>query len=484
MTTNRLSQGSVIVVEKYDLIVIGTGAGMNVAAPVVEHGYRVAVVDRDPLGGTCLNRGCIPSKVWTSAADAIREAEAAATIGVGFSAPSVDYVKIRQRTWEIVLDGRQSMEAGVGATENLDFYNDRATFVSDMTLEVGGKRITGTNIVIASGARPLIPPIEGLDRVSYLTNRNIFELELLPRSVVVVGGGYIACELAHALSAMGTEVTIVGRNERLLPKEDPEISDTVKEVMSRYIKVLTHVEARSVSRSEGGIHLVGQDREMGIEVGVEAEALVIASGRISNADLLRPWVTGVDVDDRGWIKTNEFLETTRPDIWALGDCVNRGQYRHTANYHSGIVIGNAFAGRHDAVEERAIPSAVFTWPQVGSVGLTEDQAIAAGFHTHVGRARYVDTAKGFAIGDEDGFAKVVVDAETGRILGASIVGPQASVLIQLVVDLMNAGDGTVAPLDDIQVIHPALSEVVIRAFGALEHAGGGHDHEHHHHHHE
>jgi dihydrolipoamide dehydrogenase len=471
--------------EHYDLIVIGTGAGQNVASQAYSTGLKVAVIDKDPIGGTCLNRGCIPSKVWTTAADVVREAEDAAAIGVHMNVERVDYETIYKRTWEIVMDGRLPMEKGIKAAPNFDFYNDVAEFVDDMTLKVGHKKISGDRIIISSGARPYIPPIEGLAKVGYLTNRNVFELKRLPKSMVIVGGGYIAVEFGHFFSAMGVEVTIVGRNPRLLKREDPEVSNAVLAGMARRMRVLVNFEAVSTERTKAGKAMVVRDRGTGKTYRLEAEELLIAAGRISNGDLLKPWVSGVEVDEEGWVKTNDYLETTRENIWALGDAVNRGQFRHTANYHSDVVWQNAFGGGQKMkVDEHAIPSAVFGWPQVGSVGLTEEAAMAEGYHVHVGKYFYYDAAKGFAMGDKEAFAKVVVDATNNRILGAHIVGPQASVLVQLVVDLMNAGDQTFYPLARAQVIHPALSEVVVRAFASLQHpegapgahGHGGHDH--------
>lgn len=472
--------------EHYDLIVIGTGAGQNVASSAYSMGLKVAVIDKDPIGGTCLNRGCIPSKVWTTAADYIREAEDAAAIGVHMKVESTDYPLIRKRTWEIIMESRTAMEKGVGTAPNFDFYNDVAEFVGDMTLKVGKKQITGDKIIIASGAKPYIPPIENIEKVGYLTNRNIFDLERLPASVIIVGGGYIASEFGHFLAAMGSEVTIVGRNPRLLKHEDPEVSATVLAGMARRMRVLVNFEAVSASKDKKGKSMVVRDRGTGKTYKIDAEEILIAAGRVSNADTLKPWLTGVEVDKEGWIKTNDMLETARANIWAMGDCVNRGQFRHTANYHSDVVFSNAFQDSKVKLDEHAIPSAVFTWPQVGSVGLTEEAATAAGHHVHVGKYFFYDSAKGFALGDKEAFTKVVVDASNNKILGAHIVGPQASVLVQLVVDLMNAGDETYYPLARAQVIHPALSEVVVRAFGSLQHPAGapgehghggqGHDH--------
>ena len=453
--------------ERYDLIVIGSGAGQNVAAQAYEMGLRVAVVDKDPMGGTCLNRGCIPSKVWTTAADVIREAEDAAAIGVHMRLEGADYDLIRKRTWEIVLEGRHSMERAVKAAPNFDFHNEVAEFVGDMTLGVGKRKITADKMVIASGAKPLIPPIEGIEEAGYLTNRNIFELERLPRSIIVVGGGYIATEFSHFLSAMGVDVTIVGRNPRLLKREDPEVSTAVLAGLARRMRVLVNFEAVSASRDATGKHMVIRERSTGKEYKLTAEEILLAAGRVSNADTLKPWVTGVEVDDQGWIKTNEFLETTRKDIWALGDCVNRGQFRHTANYEAEMVWINAFTEHKHEVEYHAVPHAVYGYPQVGAVGLTEQEASDAGHELLVGRARYMDVTKGYAMGEEDGMVKVVVEQGTGRILGCHIVGPHAAILVQQIVYLMNAGERDYMPLADSQVIHPALSEVVINALGNM-----------------
>ena len=363
-------------------------------------------------------------------------------------------------------------------------FNTTCEFVGDMRLRVDGKEHTAGRFVIASGARAHVPPVQGIRDVGFLTNEDIFELEALPASMIIVGGGYIACEFGHFMSAMGVEVTLLGRNPRLLPREDPEVSAAVLRGMSRRMRIHTNFEVLSATREGGLKRLAAKDRTSGKVYSFAAEEVLLASGRVSNADILKPQATGVEVDERGWIKTDDYLETTRKGIWAMGDCVNRGQFRHTANYHSGLVWNNmtAKAAKDKVkVDEHAIPSAVFCWPQVGSVGLTAEEAIKRGYHAHVGKAMYHDTAKGFAMGDREAFAKVVVDGATARILGAQIVGPQASVLVQLVVDMMNAEDGTYAPLVRAQVIHPSLAEVVSRAFGALQHAGpGGHEHHHEH----
>ena len=233
--------------KKYDLIVIGSGAGMNVAANAVAQGMKVAVVDSGPLGGTCLNRGCIPSKVMLYPADVIRTIEDAKAIGVHATIEKVDFDRIMKRTWQIVLDDRHQMENGIRHSEQLDFYNVEGRFIAEYTMQVGKKQIKADRIVIASGARPSIPPIEGLEEAGYLTSATVFDLKTPPKSLIVVGGGYIAVEFAHFFSAIGVEVTIVGRNARLVPQEEPEISDLLQRKMSRHMQVYTGYEARSAS---------------------------------------------------------------------------------------------------------------------------------------------------------------------------------------------------------------------------------------------
>lgn len=456
--------------ERFDLMVIGSGAGMNVAANALAHGMRVAVIDSGPLGGTCLNRGCIPSKVMLYPADVIRMAEEAKAIGVQAKIEKIDFDLIMKRVWKIVLEGRQEMEHGVERSKEIDFFNMNGSFVSDYTMKVGKKTITADKIVIASGARPLIPPIEGLEKVRYLTSDTIFEIEEPPESLVIVGGGYIAAEFGHFFSAIGTEVTILQRSTRLLPHEEPEISDLLKGKMSRYCQVHTGHEAVG-AKIENGLKVVtaisssdGQPYEF---VGQE---ILVAAGRRSNSDTLKPEKTGVETDERGWIRVDQFLRTTKEDIWALGDATGKHMFRHTANYESEVVWRNVFTEHQYPVDHHAVPYAIFTHPQIASVGMTEEEAKKS-HDILVGVKNYYNTAKGYAMGEEEGFVKVIVEERTGRILGAHIIGPHAAILLQPLVYLMNTEEQDYLPLARAQTIHPALSEVVVGAFGNLRPVG-------------
>ena len=454
------------IVKHFDLIVIGSGAGMNVAANAASNDMSVAVIDRGPLGGTCLNRGCIPSKIMLYPADVVRSIEEAEALGIHARIERVDYAAIMKRTWDLVLEDRQQMEHGVAHSDQIAFYNSEASFVTDYTLEVGGEQIAADTIVIASGARPHVPPVQGLDEIGYLTSATVFDLAAPPESLVIVGGGYIAAEFAHFFSAVGTRVTVVGRNPRIVPGEEPEISAMLAERMARYAEVHTGYEAVHAEARDGLKTIIARSGRDGQERAFAGHEVLVAAGRRSNADLLQPERTGVETDARGWIVVDPTLQTSKKGIWALGDALGKHMFRHTANYHASLVWNNAFGGHKHRVDEHAVPHAVFTHPQVASVGLTEAQAQAE-HEILVGINPYINTAKGYAMGEEDGFAKVVVEQGTSRILGAHVIGPHAAILVPPLVYLMNAGDQDYMPLARAQTIHPALSEVVIGAFGNL-----------------
>jgi mycothione reductase len=463
--------------KKYDLIVIGSGAGMNVASKAVGTGMSVALVEHDLLGGTCLNNGCIPSKVLLHPADVIRELDEARAIGVEGSITRVDFPLIMKRTRSFVDEDRKQMEIGVEAVGALKWYRETGEFTGDYEIKVGEETITAPKIVIASGARPLVPPIEGLEETGYIDNISVFHLEKLPESLIMVGGGYIACEFGHFFSALGTKVTMLEMLPRLLTAEEPEISEIVERRFAKYAEIHTNHQVVKIAKKGDGKVVTALDLEANESREFTAEEIMLAVGRRSNSDLLKPEKTGVETDEQGWIKVDDYLETTKTDIWALGDATGKYMFRHTANYESDVVWRNGFTDHKHPADYHAVPHAVFGYPQVAGVGMTEAEALAAGYEILVGRARYTDVTMGYAMAEEDSLAKVIVDQESRRILGCHIVGSQAAILVQQVVYLMNAGDQDYFPLGDSQVIHPALSEVVINSFANM--APPSHVHAHH-----
>jgi mycothione reductase len=463
--------------KKYDLIVVGSGAGMIIASRGIRAGMKVALVDHGPMGGTCLNNGCIPSKVLIYPADAIRALEAAKAVGVEARVEKIDFELIMKRMHSIVDEGRRGMERSAEGTENLDWYRGWGEFVGDLEMKVGEETITAPKIFIASGSRALVPPIPGLEEAGYLDNVSVLELERPPMSLAILGGGYIACEFGHFFSALGTEVTILGRKHHLLKNEETEISDIVKTRLSRHVNVKTGHEVVKVEWEDGKKVVSARDVDSGEIREFAADEVMVALGRRSNTDILKPEKTGVEVDRHGWIVVDDYLETTRPGIWAIGDAIGKYMFRHTANREARLAWKNAFgdeketAGEKDKVKEKvdyhAVPHAVFTYPQVGAVGMTEAEAKAAGYKILVGRAEYGDVAKGYAMAEEESLVKVIVNRKDGRILGCAIAGSDAADLAQQVVYLMNAGDQDYGPMARSLVIHPALSEVVARAFANL-----------------
>jgi dihydrolipoamide dehydrogenase len=368
-----------------------------------------------------------------------------------------------------VAKSHDRMKETVEKAEEFDFYGGEANFTGDYTLEVKGQEIKGKTIFIVSGARPLIPPIKGIESIEYLTNESALRLTERPESMVIVGGGYVAAEFAHFFEAMGTKVTIVQRNERLVPEEEPEISDLIKTALSRRMKVLTGTEAVEVHQTGKVVTVTAREKDSGKVIELTAQALLIAAGRRSNADVLMVQNTGVKTNERGYIVVDEYLETTKKNIWAFGDAIGKKMFRHSANHEAELVWHNAVHGKKSRMNYLTVPHAVFSYPEIASVGLTEEQAgkLMGKHEVLVGKAMYTDVVRGEAMMETEGFTKAVVHRKSGKILGYHIIGPQASVLIQEVVNAM-AADGNIWTVAKGMHIHPALSEVVLKAFGKLD----------------
>jgi mycothione reductase len=463
-------------VENYDLIIIGSGAGLNLVDAAVNSGMKVALAENGPMGGTCLNRGCIPSKMWIYPADVIRQIEDGDRIGIEAKLEKADFKVVRQRTWDSVIKERDGITEAIMEDPRVTPIRDTVSFVGDRTLTASGRTIYAPRIVLAGGARTAIPPIKGLDEVDYQTSETIFDIEALPKSLIILGGGYKGCEFGHFFSAFGTDVTIIQRSTRLLPNEELEISSVVTRKLGQHVTLRTAHDAVEVRKGDGGIEVISRDRTNGKEVIDEAEMLLVTTGMKSNADWLDPAATGVELDEMGYVKVNEHLETTAPGIWALGDITGRHMFRHTANYESQIVWHNMTSEHKAFVDEHAIPHAVYTYPTVGSVGMLEEGAKRGNLKYLVGYNFYSNVAKGAAMANDHGVVKVLVEAGTRRILGAHIAGPEADLLVQQVVYLMNAGDQSFLPMARSQVIHPSLSEVLAGAFAHLAEPGAHHHH--------
>jgi dihydrolipoamide dehydrogenase len=458
--------------KEYDLISIGTGSAMNIVDVMIQENPRmkVAVIDKNEPGGICLTRGCIPSKMLLYPAELVRTIGRAAEFGIDVDIKKINFEAVMERMRTLINKDINIIRQGLSHSSNVDYYPTVAEFVGSYTLKVGNETITSKMIFLCTGSKPIIPPIKGLEEVGYLTSDTVLKMNRLPESIAIVGGGYIAAEYGHFFSAMGSKVTIIGRNPQFLKQEEPGVSALAKRVLEKHMTILTNHEVREAEKtSMGKKRLIAVNRESGEEIVTTADEVLIATGRGPNTDVLHPERGGIETDERGWIVADEYLETSQRNVWAFGDANGRYLFKHVANYESIVVYYNAVLKKKVKVDYHAIPHAVFTYPEIGSVGLGEKDAIEKYGKENVliGMYRYEDTAKGEAMGVKDYFVKVIVEKETLKILGAHIIGPYASVLIQEIVNLMYTPEQNAESIINGMHIHPALNEVVERAFRSL-----------------
>ena len=458
----------------FDLCVIGSGSGNAIIDPAMAD-WSVALVEGGTFGGTCLNVGCIPTKMYVYPADLASSPAQAKALGVDLDLVDVRWPDIRDRIFGRIDHISEAGREWRASVKNVTLFEQQAHFVGDheLALEARDGRpaqtITADRFVLAAGSRPVIPPIEGLDTVPYETSGTIMRIPAQPRSLVIIGGGYIGAELAHVFASFGTHVTIVARTPTMLPRSDRQVAERFTELLGRRVEIHTGTTVRRVWRGPSGYGVVLSTRsEAGTELEIEADMLLVATGRVPNADTLALEATGVEVDDSGRVVVDAQQRATAPDFFALGDVSSAYQLKHVANHEARVVRHNLL--NPDALvdaDHRFVPHAVFSDPQVAAVGLTEEQATDQGLDFAVGVRDYGGTAYGWAMGDEDHYVKVIAERTTGRLLGAHLIGPQASSLIQPLIQAMSFG----IPAHDVARgqywIHPAMVEVVENALLAL-----------------
>jgi dihydrolipoamide dehydrogenase len=452
--------------KKYDVIVVGSGAGMLTVDEAVGHGLKVALVDKGPFGGTCLNTGCIPSKMLIYPADRIVEIQEAAKLGVKADIRDIDFRAIMQRMRYSIGDTQKHIREGVSDIEGLDFYEGEAHFIGERAFEVNGEQLRGENIFLASGSRPFIPLIKGLDGVDYLTNETLLQLDNPPQSLIIIGGGYIGVEYGHFFAAMGTRVTILEMMDRLVPVEEPEIRELLYNQLRKRMEVHLNSQAQEIKTESGTVRVTVKDSVTGESKDFAADSILIAVGRRSNADLLKVENAGIELDKRGFIKVNEYLETSRKNVYAVGDANGQAMFTHVANREALIAAENLLHDVGLKMNYDAIPHAVYSHPQIASVGMTEEQA-RQDHDILIARVPYTDVAKGEAMIEQEGFAKAIVDKESMKILGFHIIGPFAPTLIQEAVNAMTSG-GNIEEINNGIHIHPALSELIQNTVNSLE----------------
>jgi len=489
------------------MAIIGSGAGLMVMEAALAKGMKCALIEKSKIGGTCLTKGCIPSKMLVYPADMIRETQTTSRIGLEFCEPVIDWETIAKRMWQ-QINFSDKIKANLISTENLTVFGGTGEFTSPGTMKVKyddgtySEEFTAERFIVAAGARSFIPQINGLDETGFITSETFFG-EKFPdkpwESLAIIGGGAIGVEFAHIFSAFGTRVTLVETKPHIISTEEEEISDFVeKRFKENDVEIITGGRIVSVNKS-GDKKILLVENFKGRKT-VSVDEIFISSGIQSNGDLLQLDHAKIETDSRGWIVTNNYLESSQKNIWALGDINGKFQFRHKANYEAGILINNLFGdGEKKQANYGMVPWAIFTWPQVAHVGLTEKEATERGYKVFIGRNFYSDVAGGIAMGfrhgaGDNGFVKIIA-AEDKKIIGVHIVGPNAAILVQPFVYLMISGYqckctqikekldksehqyntkevcpqiGTYLPIADSMVIHPSLSELTAWAIDNID----------------
>ena len=448
----------------HDLIIIGTGSGNM----VVDHAFEdvnVGFVEERRAGGTCLNYGCIPSKMLAYTAEVVDTVTSAKEFDVDASLGGLSWPDLRGRVFSLTDSNSDEGRQGRERSDHTTFYEGHAEFVGPKKIKVedrdgGTVELTADQIVIANGGRPVIPPVVADSGLPYETSDTIMRIDAAPRRLAVLGGGYIAAELAHVFAAAGSEIVIIEKKDQLLGgPQDGEVRSTFTQLMSKRYDLRLGTELSAIEGSPGNLTLTLDDGSS-----VEADMLLVASGRTPNSDRLNIEVSGVDVDDEGRIVVDEYGRTTADDVFALGDVSSPIPLKHVANREAEVVSHN-LRNPDDlkAISHDLVPSAVFAHPQIASIGQTEEKLRDEDTAYAVGRTAYGDVAYGWAMQDDSGFCKVLVDKGDGRILGAHIIGPQAPSLIQIFVVAMEFGITAADLANRPYWIHPALTEVISNA---------------------
>ncbi len=446
----------------YDIIVIGSGGGAKIISPAARLGLKVACIEKEALGGTCLNRGCIPSKMLIHPADVALQIKEAHRFDIQNDPHfEVNFAKLITRISNTVGADSASIEAGYKKKSNIDFYHSQARFVANKVVEVFGEQLTADKIFIAVGTRPQIPQISGLEDTPFMTSTEALRNTKLPKKMIVIGAGYIAAELAHAYAAFGTETHILVRS-RLLRKEDAQVAEEFARVFARYHHLYLGAVPQKVDYQKGEFTVIFKDQNQQ-EKQIQADALLIATGIIPNTDTLGLENTDIQLNEKGFIKVDDRLRTTVPGVYSLGDCIGNYFYRHSVNFEGEYLFRTLFEKPSDeSISYPPIPHAIFTYPQVAAVGKTEEELKQEGVDYVVGLNPYAKSAMGMALLSDHGFCKILIDQKDHKILGAHIIGEDASNMIHLLIAFMNK-QGTLEDLLNMVYIHPALPEIVRNA---------------------
>ena len=459
--------------ESFDAIIIGSGqAGKPLAIDLARAGWNTALIEREHVGGTCINVGCTPTKTMVASARVAYLARRAGDYGVRVPSVSVDMTAVRARKRAIVERFRNYSTDKLQRTENLSLLFGSASFVDPSTVDVklndgGTRRLSAHNIVINTGGRPLVPEIPGLESVPYLDSTSVMELQDLPRHLVVIGGGYIGLEFGQMYRRFGSEVTIVQRGSRLVEREDPDISDAVRRILEEDgIRIDTEATAERIERDEAGNITVRYECE-GCARSVTGSHILIAIGRQPNTESLNLHAAGVAIDKSGFVVVDSTLQTTAPGIYALGDVKGGPAFTHIS-YDDYRIVRDRWLRSVDArADGRLVPNTTFIDPQLAQVGLNETEARKRGLDIRVAKMGMNSIARALELDESRGMMKVIVDKKTDQILGCTVLGIEGGEIMSML-QIAMMGKLPYTALKEAIFAHPTLAEGLNNVFLALD----------------
>lgn len=451
--------------KKYDLIIIGGGGGLKLR-PAADLGKKIAIIEKEDLGGTCLNRGCIPSKMLIHTADVIDQIREAEKFNIKVSQKiKVEFKKLIERVNSEVSKSSKSIEENYAKHPNIDFYHKEARFINDKIITVGKEKITAEKILIATGTRPHIPDIPGLIGTPFMTSREALKVKKLPKKMIVIGGGYIATELGNFFGALGTEVHFLIRSE-VLKFEDKDIRAEFYRKFSEKYHLHIHTTPKKISYKNKNFRVETINKNNSLQTLI-ADSLLVATGITPNSDNLGLENTAIKLDTNGYIQVDDYLQTSVKNIYAIGDVIGRNFFRHSVNFEGEYLFDTLFEKpRKEKIEYPPMPHAVFANPQVAGVGVTEDELIKkgqkAGTDYFTGKNPYAKSAMGDALRSDHGLTKLIFETKSEKLIGGHIVGPEASDMIHMIIAYINMG-ATLKDMLRTIYIHPALPENIRNA---------------------
>jgi pyruvate/2-oxoglutarate dehydrogenase complex dihydrolipoamide dehydrogenase (E3) component len=451
---------------QYDAIIIGTGqAGPTLAERLAKAGMHVAVIERGHFGGTCVNNGCTPTKTLIASAYVARLAHRAAEYGLEVGPVRVDMPRVKARKDAVVESSRTSLEKWLRGLANVSVYQAQARFLKANTVTVGADMLTAERIFINVGARPYVPDLPGVHEVPYLTSDTMMDVDFVPEHLVVVGGSYVGLEFGQMYRRFGSRVSIIEMAPRLIAREDPEVSQAVRDILAAEdIAIRVNAKCLALEPAPGGAQ-VRVECAKGAPT-VSGTHVLLCVGRVPNTDDLGLREAGIETDDRGYIKVDDALKTSVPNVYALGDCNGHGGFTHTAYNDYEIVADNLLTGAHRKVTDRIPIYALFTDPPLGRLGRTEAEARRDGYNILVGRMPMSDVSRAREKGETQGLMKVLVDASSKQILGAAILGTGGDEAVQSLVDAMYGHLPYTVVQHGVR-IHPTVSELIPTMLGEL-----------------